>query len=274
MPKLHLPGEPHGDHLDMRTLAILTQDLASVDSIWSRLDIAVLTPPAPGSAASVELADKVRAYAHDNAAMSLRASVDHLRAWQRLLAAGEMPIYAHLSLIRTAHEAALIAYWLTEPGLDADIRRVRGVAAQAADYDERRKCEESVGLTAVAPPAKLATDRLRDLMAAADRLGLVSLNKKGLPILAVTLPAVVQLFDLYELVGPKAKGQFLYRLYSGYAHAKPWALSQGAAQQTPFDSSGRTIARVEGSDNVAVGATRHAVRALDRAISAFEALRV
>jgi hypothetical protein len=30
-----------------------------------------------------------------------------------------MPTYAHRSLIRTAHESALLAYWLVEPGIDS-----------------------------------------------------------------------------------------------------------------------------------------------------------
>jgi hypothetical protein len=272
VPKLHLLGEPDREDLDPQTFEVLSQDLSTVGSIWSRLDIAMLTPPAPGSAASVELTEKLRAYAYDHAAMSLRASVDHLRAWQGLLAAGEMPIYAHFSLLRTAHEAALVAYWLTEPGIDPNDRLARGVAAQAADYDERRKAEEAVGMTVVTPPAKLAADRLRDLMSAADNLGLTYLNRKGRQVLNLVLPATVELFDLYESLPTGAKAQGLYRFYSGYAHAKQWTLSQGAAAQAPFDSSGRTIALVQGSDHVAIAATRLAVSALERATSAYESL--
>ncbi|TCN39805.1 hypothetical protein EV644_103109 [Kribbella orskensis] len=271
--KLHLPGEPDLTPLDRRALAALTRDLSAVDSIWSRLDVAMLTPPAAGSVASADLTDKLHAYAHDHAAMSLRASVDHLMAWRTLLRAGEIPIYAHLSLLRTAHEAALMAYWLAEPAIDARSRLGRGVAAQAADYDERRKLEDAIGLTVVAPPAKLAVDRLSDLMKAADGLGLVCLNKKGQQVLAVGLPATVELFDLYESVERGAKAQSLYRFYSGYAHAKQWALSRGAQPQAPLDHLGRTVARIEGSALVAVGATRRAVEALDRATTAYEMLR-
>jgi hypothetical protein len=63
-----------------------------------------------------------------------------------------MPTYAHMSLIRTAHESALLAYWLVEPGIDSATRLARGIAARADDYEERRNFEESIG--AKARPAK------------------------------------------------------------------------------------------------------------------------
>ena len=77
-----------------------------------------------------------------------------------------MPTYAHRSLIRTAHESALLAYWLVEPGIDSATGLARtpcllglvspssvAVAiARAYDYEERRKFEESIG--AKARPAK------------------------------------------------------------------------------------------------------------------------
>lgn len=271
---IHRPGSPVWAPIDAQAQATLSRDLTEVDQLWRRLDIVVLTPSAAGSAASGDIGDRLRAYAHDQAATALRAALDHLRSWRTLLVAGEMPAYAHLSLLRTGHEAALLAYWLVEPTIDAVTRLARGVAAQAADYEERRKFEEAIGLTVAVPPGKLAADRLSDLMTAARSLGLVRLNRKGDEILAVGVPATVELFDLYEPVRPGAKAQFLYRLYSGYAHAKQWALTQGAQQQAPFDSSGRTLALTQGSDLVAVAATQRAVNAAKRALTALEELRI
>jgi hypothetical protein len=250
------------------------RDLAEVDQLWQRLDIVVLTPPAEGSAASVEITDRLRAYTYDQATTALRAALDHLRAWRTLLNAGEMPAYAHLSLLRTAHEAALFACWLVDPTIDGDGRLGRGVAAQAADYKERRKFEEASGRTAADPPGKLAADRLSDLMTAARGLGLVRQNRNGDDILTVAVPSTIELFDRYEPVQPgPAKAQFLYRLYSGYAHAKQWATTLGATQQAPFDPSGRTIALTQGSDLVAVAATQRALAAVRRALDALEQLR-
>jgi hypothetical protein len=76
----------------------------------------------------------------------------HLHAWRFLLEAGLMPTYGHMFLIRTAHESALLAYWLVEPGIDSATRLARAVAARADDYEERRNFEESIG--AKARPAK------------------------------------------------------------------------------------------------------------------------
>jgi hypothetical protein len=59
-------------------------------------------------------------------------------------------------------------------------------------------------------------------MSAADRLGLTKTNRKGAVVLAAGVPGTVELFDMYETDGPGSKGQAIYRLESGYAHAKQW----------------------------------------------------
>ena len=152
---------------------------------------------------------------------------------------GLVPVYAHMSLIRTTYESALLSYWLLEPGLVPNGRRARGVAAQVADYDERRKFEEAAGIKiAPPPPGKLAAQRLADLKAVSTQLGLTRQNKKGETILVVTVPATVDLFDKYEPAMPNAKGQWRYRLYSGYAHAKQWATTIGAQRQALTTRSG------------------------------------
>ena len=141
--------------------AALTRELNRVDALWARLDTLVLQPAPQGSAAFVDRNDKLRSFAHDLAATYLRAALDHVRTWHTLLHAGKVPIYAHMSLLRTAHESAFVALWLVEPGVLADERRARGVAAQLADYDARRKFEADIGVTAVQPPAQTAAGRDR-----------------------------------------------------------------------------------------------------------------
>jgi hypothetical protein len=270
---LSQPGEPIWIPLPTQAQQTLLGDLVRLDDLSRRIDVAITTPPAAGSVAAAELADTTQAYAHDLAVTAIRASLDHLGAWRTLLGAGVMPMYAHMSLIRTAHESALVAYWLVEPGVDAATRRTRGIAAQAADYDERRKFEESVGLTNPSPPGKLAVDRLADLIATATQLGLTQLNKRGDPVLKTVVPGTVELFDLYVPAQAPAKGQWLYRFQSGYAHAKQWAMSFGAQQMAPYDSSGRTIALAQGQDMIAVALTQMCVDAVDRALGAYEQLR-
>ena len=126
--------------------------------------------------------------AYDLAATYLRAALDHVRTWRILLRAGEVPSYAHFSLLRTAHESALIALWLLEPGASADARRARGVAAQLADYEERRKLEEDMAVTAATPPAQTAAQRQAHLLTLAKQQGLTRPNKKGETVLITSMP--------------------------------------------------------------------------------------
>jgi hypothetical protein len=254
----------------------LFHDLHRVDDLWARLDALVLQPAPPRSPAGTERSDKLQAMAYDLAATYLSAALDHVRTWRTLLHAGEVPGYAHFSLLRTAHESALIALWLLEPGLSSDERRARGVAAQLADYEERRKLEEDMAITAVPPPAQMAGQRQAHLLALAKQHGLTRPNKKGETVLTSPMPAAVELFTQFEQVpkGSKARGSCFYRFYSGYAHAKQRALTQGAQRMAPFDATGRTVALVSANDEAMVAATHRTMNAIERAMVAYEDMLV
>ncbi len=254
--------------LTPQLLATLNKDFERVQELWQRFDVAVSTPAATGSASAVEHSDQFTAFAHDLAAASLRAVIDHLVTWHRVISRGFLPTYAHLSLIRTAHESSWLAYWLMEPGVDAATRLARGVAAQRDDYDERRKIEEALGGPQYQPPAKSASERLSDLMDEAGSRGLTKLNKNNQPMLTAPLLSAVELFDKYEPVA-KGRGSYLYRLYSGYAHGKQWALTQGAQAAAPSDKAGSTLASIEANPEWAVAATQRVVNAMEKAVNAF-----
>jgi hypothetical protein len=178
-----------------------------------------------------------------------------------------------MSLLRAAYESALVAYWLLEPSIDAVTRHARGFGARFDDHEEKRRFEQSMAVTTPLAQGKLAVDRLADLMNAADELGFTKFNKNGKRVLKIRVPVTVELFDPYEPVAAPAKGQWRYRLYSGYAHAMSWALTLGAEQMAPFDASGHTIALAQTPDSVTVDATQGCVAAVERAISAYEGLR-
>ncbi len=127
---IHQPGDPVYQPLPAEAQTALLTDLARIDMLRRRYDVAVLTPPAEGSAAKEDMADRLRAYGYDQAAAAMAAALDHLTAWWRLLEAGVMPTYAHMTLLRTAHESALLAYWLFDPAIDRNLRLARGVAAR------------------------------------------------------------------------------------------------------------------------------------------------
>lgn len=254
----------------------LIQDLHRLDDLWKRLDVLVLQPAHPGSPADVEKRDKPGAMAYDLAATYLRAALDHMRAWRTLLHAGEVPTYAHFSLLRTAHESALIALWLLEPGLLADERRARGIAAQFADYEEKRKLQEDMAVTAVPPPAQTAAQRQAHLLRLAKQHGLTQPNRQGKDVLVISMPSAVELFTEFEPMrkDSKGKGSYLYRFYSGYAHAKQWALTLGAQRMAPFDATGRTLALVSSNDEATVAATHRTMNAIERALVAYEQLQL
>lgn len=274
MTSLSRPGEPELTPVAAQSLAALRRDLARLDGLRTRVGIPTFASAPVGSRAANDLAEPERAYAHDQAIGSINAALDHLIAWRELLlTAGIMPMYGHMSLLRTAHEAALRAEWLMDPAIDDDTRRARGVAVQLEDYRERRKFEDSVGGPRVPLKGASAARRIDDLMAAASGMGLTKKNVKGDDVLATTVPSTVDLFDMHETDGPMQKGQGIYRLESGYAHAKQWALIQGAEQAAPQDGSGRTIARLQPSEKLAAALTKRCVDAVERALVALEALR-
>jgi len=254
----------------------LAREVRCTDALWARLDAVLLPPDPPGSPAASEKGDRLGAFAYDLAATYLRAALDHLRAWQTLLLrAGEVPSFAHLSLLRTAHESAFVALWLMEPGVPAEQRRARGVAAQLADYEERHKLEADMGITAAQPPGRTAAQRCTDLLAEANRHGLTKVDSKGNTVLTTPLPSTVDLFTRFEPAPPGTKGSYLYRFYSGYTHAKQWALTLGAQRVAPFDQTGRTLALAGGGDTATLWTlwtTRRTINAVERAVAAYEAL--
>ncbi len=254
----------------------LAREVGRTDALWARLDAVLLRPDLPGSPAASEKRDRLGAFAYDLAATYLRAALDHIRAWQTLLLrAGEVPSFAHFSLLRTAHESAFVALWLMEPGRPAEERLARGVAAQLADYEERHKLEVDMGMTAAQPPGRTAAQRRTQLLEDAERHGLTKVNGKGKTVLTTPLPSTVELFTRFEPVPPNTKGSYLYRLYSGYAHAKQWAVTLGAQRVAPFDETGRTLA-LAGSGDTATSwtlwMTRRTINAVERAVAACEAL--
>lgn len=247
----------------------MLRDLGKVDEFVARLD-ATLNPPAD-SIAAMERSDRLRAYGYDLAAMLLGSAIDHLRAWRMLIYGRLIPIYAHFSLLRTAHETAHAALWLVEPGISSDERLARGVAGQFADYEERRKAEADTGIVQ-APPAKSAAQRQADLIGNAKSIGLTRPDKNGKDALPTRVPTTVELFERFEPVRPGVKGSFVYRVLSGFAHGKQWAGMFGALQATPLNASNRALAITSSNDMMAMASTVRAVNAVDRALQAYEAL--
>ncbi len=67
--------------------------------------------------------------------MAIGVAVDHLYAWQQLVSAGPIPIYAPITLLRAALEAGVTTRWLVDPRRIAMERVGRGIAGPLADND-------------------------------------------------------------------------------------------------------------------------------------------
>jgi hypothetical protein len=246
--------------------------LASFDSLNSRLLAMSGIDARPGSVYSLEIEDPHRAYSHDLARSALIGALDHIRTWKSVFESGLLPAYAHWSIIRSAHEMALVAYWLVEPGINPDERRARGIAAQLVDYDERRKVEKDFGIKSIQSPGKSAHDRYSNLFGVARGYGLTKGDRKGQDVLTSPMPNTVDLFCRYEDMGSGVKGSGMYRLQSGYAHGKQWAHMIGAQSAGPGGAPGRFVARIATDDVSTFVATARVMSAVARAVEAMELL--
>ncbi len=241
----------------------------SIHLMHQRMASVIQNGPEPGSEAADALAepDSLQARPFQLAGAFLASSLDHLVTNVNVIASRTIPAFSLMSLLRTAHETALNALWLVEASITVKERMERGVGAQFADYEERRKIENAMGRTN--PEfGKLAIDRRRDFMNVADEHGMAKLLGSGELGPTCPLPSVVDLFNRYEsgdeLGGQQSRGEVWYRLYSAFAHGKQWHLL-GAGQ---VRAKG-TVAAIEADENLLLLTATRARSATERALSEF-----
>jgi hypothetical protein len=72
--------------LDEATFEWFRQGAAAhrLDELSKRVDVAIITPPAEGSVAAVEHADKSQAYAYNLAAVGLQSTIDGMASTSRV----------------------------------------------------------------------------------------------------------------------------------------------------------------------------------------------
>jgi hypothetical protein len=59
------------------------------------------------------------------AGQSLAVAADHLRVWTQILDGHLIPVFAHMTLIRSALEGAIRCRWLVDPKVDGAERAAR-----------------------------------------------------------------------------------------------------------------------------------------------------
>jgi hypothetical protein len=201
--------------------AALMEQVRRADALRERTDARNHEPRADSLAAGDAAIPHAR-FVRLVADVAMAVAADHLLTWQLVVTRGVIPIYAPMTLLRSAVESAVKVRWVVDNRIAGPRRVGRGVAAQVEDYDERRKFEVSVKAGPRPPGAgKSAADRLADLVADRDR--------DGVPIEHV--PSYTDLTRDYG-VPSRSDTQWLYRLMSAFAHGTPgpstgrtWALA-------------------------------------------------
>lgn len=221
--------------------------------------------------AAAAASDPLATYAFHLGASNIASALDHLRTVAQVVQTAVIPAFSLMSLLRTGHECALVANWLLDPTISDDERVARGVGAQLAEYEERRRFEVCFAHGGQAK-GTTAADRIEALLQVAGASGFAKVNAKGVLVPTVPLPKAVPLFDEFEST-VEVKGSWLYRYYSGFAHGKQWALLLNATRQTEFDRNDHAVARIESSDVAMVVSMGMATDAALRAVSSYARLR-
>lgn len=227
--------------------------VAAIGPLTDRFARAI--PAQPRSLAERDGRRRIGRHALELGATGISAAVEHLDAWRILYeVAHVLPSFAHITLIRTAVEGSVKARWLLDTAITSDERLARGVSAQRADYEERRKFEEAAGMVAPRTGSfKPAKERISELEKAA--------RSVGIPVRKP--PDRIRLFDQYvfpavESQTPRKVGGVLYRLISGPAHAMQWSLMTGSVDVEFVEEASdhlTRLGRITGNEQTALTAT-------------------
>lgn len=240
-----LPAMTDDKTMEPEAVVELRRAVDRADAIRER-DRRMVRDPRPGSLASVDAAIPHARWVQMSARMALGVASDHLTSWKLIVDGRLIPIYSPMTLLRAALEGAVMCRWLVDSRPDPLERVARGIAAQLADYDERRKWEAAIGAQERPPGAgRSGAERLADLVAARDA--------DGIP--TVHLPGMTDLAKQFGAPGYRDISGF-YRLMSAFAHAKPWALHATKLEPAgPSSVPGLRGGEVTSSDAILIRAT-------------------
>jgi hypothetical protein len=165
------------------------------------------------------------AFAHQN----IYLGVDHLRAWRSILASGDTPQFAHVTLLRAATEGATVANWLLRP--DRAEERTDRVAnyrleelrlGRELERTIQRRLREEAARGDELAIAALASDEGRLPGAEFYESHLAEMTSRG--VTAMRPPTFTSLAEEYGW------GAGLYQLMSGIAHRREWAMYELATE--------------------------------------------
>lgn len=201
-------------------------------------------------------------YAVPLAGQALHNAADHLHAWVQLNRAGEIPLFAHMTLLRTAFEGTVRCRWLVDAKASAVEITRRVALATYEDIVERRKFLESMAEADVL--LRRARRREKACLKLIGRCGWTSRNGIVPPI------NVADLFRDYALTD-QGGGIWLWRVTSGFAHGREWALTSGEIVGQVRGEAGHRRVEIRASKPIAGNVTMVAAILLADATAEFEA---
>lgn len=249
---------------DPAAAARLRAMLEIVPELTRRRVAAIQAEPAAGSLAAADEALPDARLVTIYAGQALTMAIDHLSAWRLLINGPEVPIRAHLTLLRAALEGAVRCRWHVDPTVDSGTRVGRGFAERRDDQRERRNFETSAeGGTKPATRGMTGAQRL----AALDDPAAVA-EREAAGVRSVAYAGTTSLMTAYGL-------EPWFRLASGLAHGKEWTLAATRLEPTPGQPPGSKLRSgvFSASETVAVAMTTVALDAIGQALGELEAYR-
>jgi hypothetical protein len=199
---------------DQVILAELRRELTVLDDLWRRRETALKASAAPGSPAAVDAALPEARYVSLYAGQALGMAFDHLAAWRLLINGRELPMQAHLTLLRAALEGSDRCRWHVEAKVSPGVRVGRAWAARRDDQDQRRLFEQirEGGPRPQRTSGYTAAERL-DVLDDADQVK----EREAAGVRSVGFADETGLMKKY-------RHERWFRLSSGIAHGKEWPL--------------------------------------------------
>ncbi|HEX7400176.1 MAG TPA: hypothetical protein VF302_10430 [Candidatus Limnocylindrales bacterium] len=231
-----------------------------------QLEAVLRAPAAPGSLAAADDALPDARFVTLYADQALAVAIDHLNAWRLLVNGPEIPILAHITLLRGALEGAARCRWHLDATVDSGTRVGRGLASRRDDQRERRKFETS-------PEGGARWQQGTRGLSAAQRLAEIDDPErvKAREVLGIREVAFTDTTSLMRAQGHER----WFRLASAMAHGKEWAFAATIIEESaePPQVSEVRHGYMSASEPVAVALTGIAVDAVRGAVSELAAYR-
>lgn len=216
--------------IDVATANRILQTLGIVRDLEKRIAASNIRPTHAQSQLNWDLTVGNAAFAYNCASNAVATALDHLRTWRNMLACDldklPMSIIAHYTLARAVYEPSLHTLWLLDIKATSRDRIGRGYAMELQSLRDMRKFQEAAKTSEA--NAQALIDRVLD---GATVDGFVTIDDYDARKVTVPLRNMVDLFNDYD--DPEISGrrpEWRYRMLSGLAHGRRWAVVGNAAE--------------------------------------------